>query len=230
MPNPIGQVLCGPFAGPGSEAMAVTFTAPTCWSYQRWVVFRFSAGQWRVALDQSAFIFPLVVVGSDLRERRPVFRSGDPRCVPSGGSRARLWHWDGTQFTAGPWTQATPPSAPRTDYFKTPSGNIVCLQQTSRVFCGIRTGLRPPPPRRRCSTGGWVDDRVILNATGRTQVPTCWGDPGPFAGLVVGARVLGYGKTWSGRGLSCTSRFSGLTCRNRSGHGFFLSRSRWRRF
>ena len=84
--TPIGQVLCGPFAGPGSEAMAVTFNAPTCWSPQRWVIFRFSEGDWRVALDQSAFIFPLVVVGADLRERRPVFRPGDPRCVPSGGS------------------------------------------------------------------------------------------------------------------------------------------------
>jgi hypothetical protein len=42
--------------------------------------------------------------------------------------------------------------------------------------------------------------------------------------------VLGYGKTWSGGGLRCTSAFKGLTCRNKSGHGFFLSRAHWRSF
>jgi len=42
------------------------------------------------------------------------------------------------------------------------------------------------------------------------------------------ARVLDYGTTWSGGGVRCTSAATGLTCRNRSGHGFFLSRERWR--
>jgi hypothetical protein len=240
MSNPIGQVLCGPFAGPGSEAMAVSFTAPTCWGLQRWAIFRFTGGAWRVALDQRAFIFPLVVVGADIRERRPVSRSGDPRCIPSGGSHARTWHWDGTAFKAGPWKQVTPPqgggSATGIGYFKTPSSNIVCVYVVGKnanpplVACGIRSGLKPPPPRRRCAYGDPVADRVSLLATGRTQVPSCAGDPGPFVGLTVGARVVGYGKSWSGSGLRCTSAFSGLTCRNRSGHGFFLSRSRWRRF
>jgi hypothetical protein len=44
------------------------------------------------------------------------------------------------------------------------------------------------------------------------------------------ARVLAYGKTWAGEGLRCTSAEIGLTCRNRDGHGFFLSRERWRAF
>jgi Family of unknown function (DUF6636) len=43
-------------------------------------------------------------------------------------------------------------------------------------------------------------------------------------------RVLGYGTTWSGGGLRCTSAVNGLICRNKSGHGFFLSRERWRAF
>ena len=96
--------------------------------------------------------------------------------------------------------------------------------------CGIKTGLKPAPPRRPCENGGYAGDRVELSATGRVRVPACAGDPGPFSGLVVGARVLGYGKTWSGGGISCRSEFRGLTCRNRSGHGFFLSRTRFRRF
>ncbi len=45
-----------------------------------------------------------------------------------------------------------------------------------------------------------------------------------------GARVLAYGTTWAGGGLRCASAETGLTCRNRDGHGFFLSRERWRAF
>jgi hypothetical protein len=44
-------------------------------------------------------------------------------------------------------------------------------------------------------------------------------------------RVLGYGRTIRfGRRIACTARRSGLTCRNRDGHGFFLSRERVRLF
>jgi hypothetical protein len=34
--------------------------------------------------------------------------------------------------------------------------------------------------------------------------------------------VLHYGRTWTARGFRCESRRTGLTCRNSSGHGFFL--------
>jgi hypothetical protein len=121
-------------------------------------------------------------------------------------------------------------------HFKTPSGNIVCAYVVGKnvdpqpsVFCGIKSGLKPAPPRRACKDGDYAGDRVLLPATGRPFAVTCAGDPGPFVGES-GARVLGYGKTWSGGGLRCMSAVSGLTCRNRSGHGFFLSRKRWRQF
>lgn len=44
------------------------------------------------------------------------------------------------------------------------------------------------------------------------------------------ARILAYGETWRRGGFRCTSRTAGLTCTNRSDHGFFLSRQRWRLF
>lgn len=37
---------------------------------------------------------------------------------------------------------------------------------------------------------------------------------------------LGYGSTWRYRGFRCRSERRGVTCRNLSGHGFFLSRAR----
>lgn len=244
LPDPVAQVLCGPFAGPGSEAMVVAIgPAPTCWPVQRWAVFAFTGGSWQLVLDRGEFVFPpLVAVGGDIRVTTPVFRVGDPRCVPSGGKRARTWHWDGTRLVAGPWTQvAKPLSTIKLGYFKTPSGNIVCAhipvlasgpgaRPQPSVFCGIRSGLRPAPPRRTCAEGANVRDRLILGAAGRTVVPRCWGDEGPFAALHVGAAVLRYGRSWSGGGLRCTSALKGLTCRNRAGHGFFLSRTRFRAF
>ncbi len=42
----------------------------------------------------------------------------------------------------------------------------------------------------------------------------------------MGERVLGYGKSWQNRSFVCVSELAGLTCKNRSGHGFSLSRER----
>lgn len=44
LPNPVLQLLCGPFTGPGSQAMAVVIgPLPTCWITSGWVVFSFTA-------------------------------------------------------------------------------------------------------------------------------------------------------------------------------------------
>jgi len=50
------------------------------------------------------------------------------------------------------------------------------------------------------------------------------------ANVATDVPVLKYGKTWVSHGVRCTSRQSGLTCRNRSGHGFFLSHGSQRVF
>jgi hypothetical protein len=44
------------------------------------------------------------------------------------------------------------------------------------------------------------------------------------------APVLDYGHTWARGGYKCVSRTSGLTCTNRDGHGWFLSRASSRIF
>ena len=40
--------------------------------------------------------------------------------------------------------------------------------------------------------------------------------------------TLPYGKTWHQGVFTCTSRANGLTCRNPTGHGLFISRESWR--
>jgi Family of unknown function (DUF6636) len=244
--NPVVQLLCGSFTGPGSTAMAVTIgPAPTCWPIQRWAVFSLRGGAWRLVLDQPAYLIPpLVAVGSNIRETTAVHRRGDARCLPSGGTHARTWHWNGKRLVAGPWKQvtkgkaapATGSRATKSGYFKTPSGNILCgfAHSTSRAYvgCVVKSGLNPPLPRRGAKCTRAIV--VSLNVTGRvhTEGSTCPGEDEietPFVGANV-ARILAYGKSWSGGGLRCSSAVTGLTCRNRSGHGFFLSRERWRSF
>jgi hypothetical protein len=61
--------------------------------------------------------------------------------------------------------------------------------------------------------------------TGRVQV-TCHGD----TAILQRARVLCYGASWTRGGFVCTSRFTGLRCRNASDHGFVLSKQRSYRF
>ena len=68
-----------------------------------------------------------------------------------------------------------------------------------------------------------------MRSTGRSFPVMCAGDPGPFL-VESKARVLAYGRSWHAGGITCTSRRTGLTCRNRDGHGFFVSRERWRLF
>jgi len=127
-------------------------------------------------------------------------------------------------------------AAPTYGAFKTPSRNIVCgwsivgaRPAQASIECGIKSGLKPPPPRVHCLAGDPNDKRVSLTAAGRAAPVTCAGDPGPFL-VEAKAKVLGYGQSWSAGGIRCTSAASGLTCKNRAGHGFFLSRQRWRRF
>jgi hypothetical protein len=123
-------------------------------------------------------------------------------------------------------------------YFKTPSKNVVCAYaygfsgQKPYVECGIKSGIKPAAKPADCSDlGGDPANNtfVDLGATGRSTRVPCKGDPGPFAEESK-AKVLAYGKSWAHSGLRCSSATKGLTCRNKSKHGFFLSRARSRFF
>lgn len=110
--------------------------------------------------------------------------------------------------------------------FKLPSGNIVCgysYFEGERPYlrCEILSRLRPLPAKPSgCTEGVWgravgMQDRS--RAGGLCITDTVVNPSAP---------VLGYGKTWSRGGFTCTSRTTGLTCKNRVGHGWFLSRER----
>jgi hypothetical protein len=106
--------------------------------------------------------------------------------------------------------------------FQLPSKNIGCAYATGfgPVFirCDIRSGLKPEP-RRACELD-WTGVSMGTSKAG----PTCAGD----TVLDPRAPVLGYGKTWKRGPFTCLSSRVGLSCANRAGAGFFLSRETWR--
>jgi hypothetical protein len=124
---------------------------------------------------------------------------------------------------------AAPAASAVVSGFRTPSGNIGCIYATGfgkgpSLRCDIRSGLRPKPARPKNCDLDWGDS-YNMGATGRVFV-TCHGD----TAIDPRSRVLRYGATWKKSGFVCTSKRTGLRCRNRGGHGFFLSRRRSYRF
>ena len=115
--------------------------------------------------------------------------------------------------------------------FRTPTGNIGCVfsagisgDEKPTVRCDIRSRLHPEPsPPKSCPLD--YGDSIQVYRLGRA-ILVCHGD----TAIDPSSRVLQYGQTFRHDGLACTSRFYGLTCTNRSGHGFFMSRQSWRVF
>jgi hypothetical protein len=115
-------------------------------------------------------------------------------------------------------------SSSRSIDFTTPSRNIGCAGDATSVRCDIRATRTKPPPKPRSCRFDW-GNAFALRQRGRPR-RLCHSDT-----VLGSSRVLRYGRTQRfGRGIRCTSRTSGLTCRNRDGHGFFLSRERVRLF
>lgn len=216
LPNPVLQLLCGPFTGPGSQAMAVVVgPLPTCWPSQEFAVFRFVDGAWKLVLEENAFLVPpLVALGADIRETAAVHRPGDPRCIPSGGTHARVWHWDGARLVPGAWKQVAAPEPLTEAQFYSPSTNIDC-------------GLSDGPSRGAPIVVCWTrkpPQRVQMNATGRLRI--CRGSlrcSADFGERPV-PRKLAYGKEVAVGRFRCSSQRSGVRCVvARSGKGFLIN-------
>jgi len=90
---------------------------------------------------------------------------------------------------------------------------------TGYLACDVDGGLKPSPPRPKSCEFEWAVGGYMYThgkayvgcASNSTFVPSA-------------TPVLGYGMTWRGGGFTCVARWISLTCRNRDGHGWFLSR------
>jgi hypothetical protein len=115
--------------------------------------------------------------------------------------------------------------------FHSPSGNIKCVAVPGAppvLRCTIDHSDYATKLQAQCikPDGSGVDWHGFeLTATGKAAV-TCSG------GLLIAQKVayvnLPYGKSYRKLGFTCTSRFTGVTCRNRAGHTLFVSRQSYR--
>jgi hypothetical protein len=116
---------------------------------------------------------------------------------------------------------------------RTPSGNISCFYVSGR------------PSMLQCRIKQAAYAKKLTDYCGSPPIGVDWG------GFSLGPRrkgsvtctggvlyspdtqrldfvTLPYGKTWRQGVFTCTSAVTGLTCRNRTGHGLFISRESWR--
>ena len=109
--------------------------------------------------------------------------------------------------------------------FSSPSHNIGCAVERSYARCDIwRRGWKPPAKPRSCRFD-WGQG-LYVERRGRAGF-VCASD----TTIDPRGRVLPYGQSRGVGPFICTSRRSGMTCRNRrSGHGFTLARGGYRAF
>jgi len=118
---------------------------------------------------------------------------------------------------------------------RSPSGNIMCLAlpgPPADLWCNIEKSNYSKRLIAYCAQPrigvDWVGFSLGVKSKGSIA---CSGgamyDSGTQHPHVV---ALPYGKTWRSGAFTCLSQSVGVTCRNRAGHGLFVSRQSYRVF
>ena len=180
-----------------------------------WAVFRWTGSEWRFLMKQRQAAI-LTAAGSDIRETVSIYRDGDSRCCPSGGTKARIWHWNGTRFVAGtPETKGEPEARG----FDSPSLNINCGMGDSPSFGQVVCQSRRPPQMVKLTAAGRLT--VCRDPTPNDVNNDCnLGDrgDGPIRPLAYGGQIT------VGR-FRCQSLQIGVRCTViSSGKGFLINR------
>jgi hypothetical protein len=118
---------------------------------------------------------------------------------------------------------------------KTPSRNISCffvpIKPTTHgsLLCDIKQASYLRAAQDACQARSGLDwHGFTLSSSGKATLVCAGGAMYDIGRDTPAYTVLAYGRTWSYRGFTCTSRVTGLTCRNADGHGLFLSRASYR--
>jgi len=115
--------------------------------------------------------------------------------------------------------------------FRSPSGNIKCYYNpkgltsggfTPALQCGLNHADYAMKLQHRCDAGDWHGWTLT---PGGKPLLFC---PGGASGDRVAYGRLAYGSSWRRGPFTCTSAVTGVTCRNRTGHGLFISRQAYR--
>jgi hypothetical protein len=197
--SPIGHVLCGSLAGPGSRVMVATLDGGRCGTAE-WAVFRFSRGRWHRVLLRRNGAEP-AKQGPDISEQVGFPRPGEG-CLTTRW-KIRTWHWDGSRFV-GSAIQVVP-DGPNPAGFLSPDRKIWCALGPHEAFCGSFT----------------PDHTAELTQSGR--LTTCTDAP-CLQNFDENARVLQPGGQTVIFGYRCTAEPQAVTCvLTGSGKGFRIA-------
>ncbi len=202
--EPVGQVLCGAFVGARSRAMVASLTTPGCGGTIGWVVFRLLGRSWQIVMQRRNGA-QLQAVGSNIRETQQVLRPGDAHCLPTGGTRSRLWHWNGVRFVTTPWKYARPPSNPPEFRVRLAGGTLGCDVAVGQTLCQAVPSapqaseplvqvarLQPDGQATSCVARGLADDHCLQGDLGDPIPDLSAGQQttvGPFTCTVLEAGV-----------------------------------------
>ena len=197
--SPIGHVLCGALAGPGSRVMVATLDGGRCGTAQ-WAAFRFTGGKWHRVLLRRNGATP-AKQGADISEQIDFPRPGEG-CLPTRW-KIRTWHWDGSRFSGSP-VQVVP-DGPNPAGFLSPDRNIWCALGAAQAFCGSRN----------------PDQTVDLRQSGQLLICT---DAPCLQNFDDSARVLQPGQQTVIFGYRCTAEAQAVGCVvAASGQGFRIA-------
>jgi hypothetical protein len=119
--------------------------------------------------------------------------------------------------------------------FRSPSGNIKCLYlpgSPAFVYCSIAKAGYARKLVAYCA-----QPKIGVDWAGFTLGPKGKGSVECSGGVMYDPSTqhpryvtLAYGNAWKHGVFTCSAAATGITCKNRSGHGLFVSRQSWRAF
>ena len=106
--------------------------------------------------------------------------------------------------------------------FMTPTGNIYCngAVEVSEISCTIVERSGPPTQTKPVSCAGTWGHTFNLTATGQAML-SCESNPPRRVNY---SDIASYGMVGEFGDITCRSESNGLTCQNKSGHGFSLAK------
>jgi hypothetical protein len=215
----VGQLFCGPFAGPGSRGMAASAAHGVCMPYASWGAFRYVNGDWELIPGGShpGILRPGIArSGNDIVEKATIRYPGEGICFASG-MKERVWRWNGSRLVAGPWkVTSTGPTVERYVSFLSPDRKIWCtlgdIPGMREAWCGYQGTPNEGHSGNEYSGTVRPNGQVtICNATAPGEI--CmqnWDYKAP---------VLRFGQRSERFGFRCASEQKGVTCTVVAGAG-----------